>query len=150
MSLKIGQKISYIRDSLPPLQSPNTDLMIAWVTAGGKQAERSFEDSIEQTADGPKRTVTYYFDGDSTVDFVGFDSGIDFEEFRKRWLSDEWIHSNADHPIAFMKMLLKNSRIIRAWLREQKPAALIRRGNRLAFIPADCPEAKQKKILAEL
>jgi len=150
MALRVGQKISYVRDNLPPLQSPNTDLMIAWVTSGGKQAAKSFEDAVEQTPDGPKRTVTYSFDGDSKVDFVGFDSGIDFEEFRRRWLSDEWIFANADHPIAYMKLLLKNSRIIRAWLREQKPAALIRRGNRLAYIPADCPEDRKKRILSEL
>lgn len=151
MPLKNGQTISWVRDDLPPLISPNTDLMVAWITCGGKLAEpHSFTDTVEQTTNGPKRTVTYMFDGASTVDFNGFEVGIGFDEFRRRWLDEAWISANADHPLAYVKNALKNSKIVRQWLREQKPAALIRRGNKVAFIPADCPEHRKQKILAEL
>jgi len=39
---------------------------------------------------------------------------------------------------------------LKAWIRDEKPAVLIRRGNRVAVIHPDLPEAKKAKILAEL
>lgn len=151
MSLKTGDQITWIKDELPPLKSPNTDLMVAWLTCGGKLADgTSYVDAIEDTLSGPKRTVTYLFDGSKTVDFAGIESGVNFETFRKRWLDDAWVESNADHPISFLKVGLKNNRIVRQWLREQKPAALIKRGNKVAFIPADCDERRKQRILSEL
>lgn len=151
MSLQTGQQITWLKDSLPPLKSPNTDLMVAWLTCGGKLAEgTSYLDSVEESIDGPKRTVTYLFDGSTLVDFGGIESGISFDEFRRRWLDDDWISAHLDHPIAFLKAALRNSKIVRAWLREQKPAALIKRGNKVAYIPADCPEQRKQRILSEL
>lgn len=151
MSIKNGTEIAWLKDELPPLKSPNTELMAAWITCGGKLAEgTSYVDAVEDTPQGPKRTVTYLFDGSVKVDFKGFENGISFSEFRKRWLDEAWIEANADHPIAYLKLGLKNNRTVRQWLREQKPAALIKRGNRVAFIPADCPEARKKRILSEL
>lgn len=151
MALKTGDKIHWVRDELPPLKSPNTDLMVAWVTCGGHLAEgTSYIDAVEQTQFGPKRTVTYLFDGNKTVDFNGIERGVDFETFRKRWLDDEWIAKNADHPIAFLKVVLKNNKIARQWIREQKPGALIRRGNKVGFIPDGCDEVRKQRILESL
>lgn len=151
MALKTGDQIHWIKDELPPLKSPNTDLMVAWLTCGGKLAPgTSYVDSIEETQSGPKRTVTYLFDGSVSVDFTGIETGVSFETFRKRWLDDGWIDANPDHPISFLKIGLKNNRIARQWIREQKPAALIKRGNKIAFIPADCPEHRKQRILSEL
>jgi len=151
MALQTGQQLTWVKDDMPPLKSPNTDLMVAWITCGGKLADgTSYLDSVESTPDGPKRTVTYIFDGSVTVDFGGIESNVGFDEFRRRWLSDEWIVANSDHPIAFLKACLRNSKIVRAWLREQKPAALIKRGNKVAYIPADCSESRKQRILAEL
>ena len=151
MPLQTGSQISWVRDHLPPLKSPNTDLMVAWISCGGKLAEgTSYLDTIEDTPEGPKRTVTYLFDGSATVDFKGFEDGVQFEEFRRRWLDDAWLAENLDHPIAFLKAALKNARITRQWLREQKPAALIKRGNKVAYIPADCTESRKRKILSEI
>lgn len=146
-----GKSISYVTDNLPPLKSPNTDMVCAWITCGGQPlAKNSYVDTIEQTASGPRRTVMYCMDGDIRVDFPGIESNVSFEEFRRRWLDDKWLASNTDHPITFLKYFSKNLKQVREWLRDQKPAVLVRRGNRCAYIPADCSEAKTKKILSEL
>ena len=75
---------------------------------------------------------------------------MDFKEFRQKWNDPEWCKLNNDHPIAHHRLNRDNTQQIRDWLKQQKPAALIRRGGRTAIIPADCPEAQKAKILANL
>jgi len=147
--MKIGQTVEWLKDNLSPLKSPHTDLVIAWLTCGGTLLkDNSYIDTIEQTQNGPKRTVTWCIDGDVKALFG--DNEMDFREFKSKWNDAEWCKKNNDHPIAHHRLSRDNTVQIRDWLKQQKPAALIRRGNRTAIIPADCPEAQKNKILANL
>lgn len=147
--MKIGQKIEWIRDELPPLQSPNTDLISAWLTCGGTLLPvGGYSDAVEEVDGQPKRTVTWNVDGCVSVNF-GTEE-VDFAEFRRRWISEDWIRANTDHPITYLKQFRDNMKKVKGWLKDQKPSVLVRRGGRTAVIPANCPEAKKQKILAAL
>lgn len=151
----VGQRITFIKDDLPPLQSPHTDMVLAWVTCGGSCLKGSeYLDTIQAMPDGTeKRQVTWRIDDSRPVEFDlcdGKKEKINFDQFRKRWMSEEWVQANLNHPIAYLKMYRENEKKIRDWLKRQKPAVLIQRNNKTAIIPADCPEAKKAKILAEL
>ena len=149
MTLKAGQRIDFVRDELPPLKSPNTDLIGAWLACGGELLKQEpHSQTVEDTLSGPKLTTTWLVNGDVQVDFPG--ERIDFEEFRKRWLSVEWCQANADHPISFMRAFRDNITRLKDWIKTQKPSVLIRRGKRVAVIHPDLPEARKNQILAEL
>jgi hypothetical protein len=151
----VGQKITFINDNQPPLQSPYTDMVLAWVTCGGtcvKGAE--YMDTVQVLPDGTeKRQVTWRIDDTKPIEFELCNGVIDrmnFEEFKRRWMSEEWIRVNLNHPIAYIKVYRDNERKVRDWIKKQRPAVLIKRNNKTAIIPADCPEAKKARILAEL
>lgn len=149
MSLKAGQRIDFVRDDLPPLKSPNTDLIAAWLNSGGELlSEEPHSQTVEQTQTGPKLVTTWLVNGDVKVEY-GTEE-VDFEEFRKRWLSIEWCRANAEHPIAYMRAFRDNVTKLKDWIKTQKPSVLIRRGKRVAVIHPDLPEARKNQILAEL
>lgn len=147
--MKAGQRIDFVRDDLPPLKSPNTDLIAAWLTCGGELLEGDpYSCTVEDTFSGPKMTTTWCVNGDKSVSF-GTEE-VDFEEFRKRWLAPGWCDENPDHPISYLRLQRDNSNKLKGWVKSQKPAVLIRRGNRVAVIHPDLPEARKAQILAEL
>lgn len=149
MPLRIGQQIDYIRDNLPPLKSPNTDLIGAWLAVGGELLdEENFHDTVEETSDGVKRQVIWSVKGDLPAR-VG-DEEVTFEEFRKRWLSDEWRAANPRHWIAIQRAQRDYTVQLKTWLQTQKPCALIRKGNRHVVIHPDLPADKKAKLLAAL
>jgi len=147
--MKIGQRIDFIKDHLHPLKSPNTDLVAAWLTCGGSLLkEDPYAWTVEETPDGPKQTMTYHIDGDQPAEVQ--DEPLTFQEFRRRWMDKEWCDKNDEHPISYMRLFRDNSVKFKAWIKEQKPAVLIRRGSRVAVIHPDLPEARKAQILAEL
>jgi hypothetical protein len=147
--MKIGQQIDFVRDNLPPLKSPNTDLVSAWLTCGGQLLEEDpYSWTVEDTNSGPQQTVTWCMDGGINVKFGA--EVVNFGEFRRRWLSPTWCVENPDHPISYMRLQRDNMAKMKAWIKTLKPAVLIRRGGRVAVIHPDLPEAKKNKILAEL
>jgi hypothetical protein len=147
--MKSGQKIDFIKDNLHPLKSPNTDLIGAWLTCGGSLLKSDpYSWTVEQTEQGPKQTMTYHIDSSFPAKFES--ELIDFQEFRKRWMDREWCDKNAEHPISYMRLFRDNMVKLKAWIKEEKPAVLIRRGSRVAVIHPDLPEARKAKILAEL
>lgn len=147
--MKIGQQIDFVRDNLPPLKSPNTDLVSAWLTCGGQLLEEDPHSwTVEDTNSGPQQTVTWCLDGCINVKFGA--EVVNFGEFRRRWLSPTWCVENPDHPISYMRLQRDNMAKMKAWIKTLKPAVLIRRGGRVAVIHPDLPEAKKNKILAEL
>lgn len=147
--MHVGQTIDFIRDNLPPLKSPNTDIVGAWFTCGGQLLkEDPYSWTVEETHDGPKQTVTWCVDGDVPVKF-GSES-VTFAEFRRRWMSSSWCAENPDHPISYMRLYRDNGAKMKTWIKTLKPAVLIRRGGRVAVIHPDLPEARKNQILAEL
>lgn len=147
--MKIGQRIDFIQDNLHPLKSPNTDLVAAWLTCGGSLLkEDPYSWTVEETPSGPKQTITYHIDGEVNVTNQG--EPLSFQEFRRRWMSKEWCETNDEHLISYMRLFRDNSVKFKAWIKEAKPAVLIRRGSRVAIIHPDLPEARKTQILAEL
>ena len=147
--MKIGQKIEFVNDNNHPLKSPNTDLVAAWLTCGGSLLrEDPYSWTVEETPDGPKQTMTYHIDGGQPVEVQG--EALEFKEFRKRWLDKEWCEKNDEHLSSYLRLFRDNAVKFKAWIKEQKPAVLIRRGSRVAVIHPDLPEARKAQILAEL
>ena len=142
-------RINYIRDSLPPLKSPNTDLIGAWLAVGGQLLdEENFHDTVEETTDGVKRQVIWSVKGDVFASVNGED--VSFEEFRTRWLSDEWRAANPLHWITIQRAQRDHTIALKTWLQTQKPCALIRKGKRCLMIHPDLSEEKKAKLLAQL
>lgn len=149
MTLRQGQQIDYIRDNLPPLKSPNTDLIGAWLAVGGELLdEENFHDTVEETSDGVKRQVIWSVKGDLPARINGEE--VSFQEFRRRWLSDEWRSENPTHWITIQRAQRDFTVQLKTWLQTQKPCALIRKGNRHVVIHPDLPEDKKAKLLAAL
>jgi|694.fasta_scaffold10753_11 hypothetical protein len=147
--LKPGTRIDFIRDNLPPLKSPNTDLIGAWLAVGGQLLdEENFHDTVEETSDGVKRQVVWSIKGDVRAR-IG-DEDVSFDEFRRRWLSDEWRAANPLHWITIQRAQRDYTVQLKTWLQTQKPCALIRKGNRQVVIHPDLPEEKKAKLLAAL
>ena len=147
--MRIGQKIDFLKDNLHPLKSPNTDLVSAWLTCGGSLLKTDpYSWTVEDTADGPKQTMTYHLDGDKPVTIQG--EALEFQEFRKRWLDADWCNANDEHIISYLRLFRDNAVKFKAWIKEEKPAVLIRRGSRVAVIHPDLLEARKAQILAEL
>jgi hypothetical protein len=147
--MKIGQKVDFVKDNLHPLKSPNTDIVSAWLTCGGSLLKSDpYSWTVEETYEGPRQTMTYHIDGDVYVEIQG--EKLDFQAFRWRWTDKEWCEQNDEHPISYMRLFRDNTTKFKAWIKEQKPAVLIRRGNRVAVIHPDLPEARKAQILAEL
>jgi hypothetical protein len=147
--IKAGMRINFIRDNLPPLKSPNTDLIGAWLAVGGQLLdEENFHDTVEETSDGVKRQVVWSVKGDVPA-MVG-DEEVSFEEFRRRWLSDEWRAQNPKHWISIQRAQRDFTVTLKTWLQTQKPCAIIRKGNRCVVIHPDLAEDKKAKLLAQL
>ena len=147
--LKTGMRIDYIRDNLPPLKSPNTDLIGAWLAVGGQLLdEENFHDTVEETTDGVKRQVIWSVKGDVLASLNGEE--VNFDEFRRRWLSDEWRAANPLHWITIQRAQRDHTVALKTWLQTQKPCALIRKGKRCVVIHPDLPEEKKAKLLAQL
>jgi hypothetical protein len=160
--LRENQKITWIRDELPPTKSPNTELICAWLTAGGKLVEGSpFQYTVEEHCGETKTSVVWNIDGDIDVDFEKYtlvdDSKqlfkkekdtVSFVEFRSRWLDDKWTEANPDHGIAFMKFFRQNMKQLMKFLKEQKPLIRIKTPGGVALIPMDATEEQRNKILS--
>jgi hypothetical protein len=143
-----------IRFANNPLNSTNTQLVAAALTSGFNLVEPGgFRDTVEQTERGPLRRVEWFIDGASRGTFktpsLG-DEEIEFPEFRRRFESEDWCLANPHHPIAFLRWAFRAHGQLRDRIRELKPAALLRRGNRQVTIPAGLPEDKRQKLLSYL
>jgi hypothetical protein len=114
---KVGMRIDFIRDNMPPLKSPNTDLIGAWLAVGGQLLdEENFHDTVEETTDGVRRQVIWSVKGDVLAQ-VG-DEEVNFEEFRRRWLSDSWRAENPTHWISIQRAQRDYTVNLKTWLKE--------------------------------
>ena len=72
------------------------------------------------------------------------------EEFVRRFRDMQWRIDNPHHPIAYMAWMHETNQRLREKVRQNKPLFMVRRGNRIAFIPQGCDTATRDKILALL
>lgn len=147
--LKVGMRIDFIRDNMPPLKSPNTDLIGAWLAVGGQLLdEENFHDTVEETKDGIRRQVIWSVKGDVPANCGG--EQLSFEEFRRRWLSDDWRKEHPEHLVTILKSQRDYTVSLKDWLKQQKPCALIRRGKSHVVIHPDLPEDQKQKLISQL
>jgi phage FluMu gp28-like protein len=124
-------------------------LIGAWLAVGGQLLdEENFHDTVEETTDGVKRQVIWSVKGDVPARINGEE--VNFEEFRRRWLSDEWRAQNPLHWITIQRAQRDHTVALKTWLQTQKPCALIRKGNRYAVIHPDLAPERKAKILSQL
>jgi hypothetical protein len=148
--MKPGQTFFTLKDNLPPGQSPNTNLVSAWRHCGGRLRDSSnFLDEVEQLADGStRRTVTWTINGDVKVELAG--ETLSFEQFRARWISDEWREENQTHPITYMWGAFEMKKQAQDYLKGRRPHETYRRGNNVVRISPDETPERREKLLAQL
>jgi len=95
------------------MKSPNTDLVGAWLTAGGKLLEPCYEDVVE----GDKRYVSWIIDGNVKTKIDGEE--IAFEQFQDRFLNQKWCENHPDSGITFMRAFRDNLRDLKVWAKNQ-------------------------------
>jgi hypothetical protein len=149
MALKIGQRIDFVRDNLPPLKSPNTDLIAAWCGIGGRLLDdNNYEDTVEETGTGTVRQVTWAVNGDVKVAVDGVE--IDFEEFRRRWLSESYHAENPRCLVTQLRRVRDKAVSMKTWIKGEKPWVKITKGKRFVTFHPDLDDARKAKLLKEL
>jgi hypothetical protein len=163
--LKQGQKINFIQDNLPPIKSPNTKLICAWMTCGGKLIDgQQFRYTVEKTDSGEdKLNVTWLMDAGVKVEFDSYKpvpgspgmytkekETISFSEFQNRIKDEVWCEENAEHPISYIHFYKENLRKMISFLKKTSPAIKIRTAKGVAVISQDTPEDIKQRILSEL
>ncbi len=148
------QYLHILKDDQPPLKSPNTALVAAATTSGIQlSAQQPFVQTIEldQDGDNPKRQTIWCLK-DMEIEFLPqFQAEkINTAEFVRRFRDPRWRLDNPHHPIAYMAWFHETTNRLREKIKENKALFMVRRGNRIAFIPQGCDTAYREKILALL
>jgi hypothetical protein len=149
MALKIGQRVDFVRDNMPPLKSPNTDMIAAWCGIGGQLLdENNYEDTVEETGSGTVRQVTWAVNGDIQVSIGGVLVG--FEEFRRRWLSESYQAQNPDCLVTRLRRVRDKAVAMKTWIKSEKPWVKVTRGKRSVVFHPDLDDQRKAKLLKEL
>ena len=154
--MKEGTTLSIVRDhDTKPTESRNTRLIAAALSSGAMFAtEAAYSDTVEQTPNGAKRTVTWLMDGAAKLHFEPIEvaESITFDEFRKRYESLDWCEANANHPIAYLRAMNDQHNRLLDKVKTMRPMLLIRKGKRIAIVPSGSDEASKatrEQILSE-
>ena len=146
------RKLHVLKDDLSPLKSPNTALVAAATTSGVQLSEdQPFIQTIEGSGDDVKRQTIWCLK-DCEVEFLPeFEpEKISTTEFVRRFRDIQWRTDNPHHPIAYMAWMHETNQRLRDKIRLNKALFMVRRGNKIAFIPQGCEAAVRDKILALL
>jgi len=146
------RKLHVLKDNLPPLKSPNTALVAAATTSGIRLSEdQPFIQTLEGSGDDVKRQTIWCLK-DCEVEFLPkFEpERISTAEFVHRFRDTQWRTGNPHHPIAYMAWMHETNQRLRDKIRLNKALLMVRRGNKIAFIPQGCEAAMRDKILALL
>jgi hypothetical protein len=146
------RKLHVLKDDLPPLKSPNTALVAAATTSGIQLSEdQPFIQTLEGSGDDVKRQTIWCLK-DCEIEFLPeFEPElISTAEFVRRFRDTQWRIDNPHHPIAYMAWMHETNQRLRDKIRLNKALLMVRRGNKIAFIPQGCDAAMRDKILALL
>ena len=151
---QIERHLHVLKDDLPPLKSPNTALVAAATTSGIQLSEdQPFVQTLEDDpATGTPKRQTIWCLKDMEIEFLPQFAAekIPTAEFVRRFRDTQWRQKNPHHPIAYMAWYHETNQRLREKIRENKALLMVRRGNRIAFIPQGCDAATREKILALL
>jgi len=153
--MKTGSTYTYLRDSEDPLKSPNTQAIGALLTCGGELVKEGGYLNAIGTQDGkPTRTVVWVAE-EKKISFEAFPGEtISTSELLKRWNDREWLKSNLDHPITYLRTFMEKIGKLRDAIRDNPPQLHIQKSGRSAYISttrgADgklVPTERGKKLL---
>ena len=151
---QIERHLHVLKDDQPPLKSPNTALVAAATTSGIQLSEdQPFVQTLEDDpAIGTPKRQTIWCLKDMEVEFLPQFAAekIPTAEFVRRFRDAQWRTDNPHHPIAYMAWMHETNQRLRDKIRLNKALLMVRRGNRIAFIPQGCDAATREKILALL
>lgn len=149
--MKEGALIQFAREEdvqSPPAKSMNTRLVAAAIASGIRPfSEGFYSDTVEEVDGRTKRDVTWSMDGGSEAHFVPDfpEEKIDFNEFRRRFLSIDWCEQNPNHPIAYMRGFVEQHTALVDKIKQLRPMILIRKGSRFAIVPSGDDEKSTKE-----
>lgn len=149
---KIERHLHVLKDDQPPLKSPNTALVAAATTSGIPLSEdQPFIQTLEGSGDDIKRQTIWCLK-DMEIEFLPEFSAekISTAEFVRRFRDPQWREKNPHHPIAYMAWMHETNQRLRDKIKHNKALLMVRRGNKIAFIPQGCDAATRDKILALL
>ena len=149
---KIERHLHVLKDDQPPLKSPNTALVAAAATSGIPLSEdQPFIQTLEGAGDDVKRQTIWCLK-DCDVEFLPeFEpERISTAEFVRRFRDTQWRTDNPHHPIAYMAWMHETNQRLRDKIKHNKALLMVRRGNKIAFIPQGCDAATRDKILGLL
>lgn len=141
--MKVGQIIQVLTDNESPLKSPNTDLVAAWITAGGRLLENG---GYEDVYEGDKRFVTWVIDACVKVKIDGEE--VEFSTFKNRFLDQGWCEANPDSNIAFLRAFRDNGRDLKQWAKQQATGIRVRSGNSVGVIYPHSSQALKDEFAA--
>jgi hypothetical protein len=154
--MKQGDTIAIVRETTDfPSKSRNTRLIAAAISSGAVfAADQALCDAVEETPQGPRRTVTWLMDGAAKMTFEPIDGSeeITFDEFRRRFESLDWCEANPNHPIAYLRAMNDHHSRLLDRIKANRPMLLKRKGKRVAIVPSGsdaASKAQREQILAE-
>ena len=153
-TIPTGVKFTVLKDNPEhPLKSPNTHLCACILACGGRLAREGYADTVGKAPDGsPRRTVVWIFD-ETEMEFLLSDStreSISTAEFIRRWQSNEWINTNTDHPICYLKAYQIQLDSLRNHINRNSPLVEVRRGGGVAYIDPNGDPERNRALLSKL
>jgi hypothetical protein len=139
--MKVGTIIRFIGDNEDPVKSPNTDMVMAWRTIGGKFHEPC---NIERVEENGKQYCTWFIDDTEPVDVAG--EKMHWKDFEKKWNSVEWCTEAGFHPIAVMRAFRDNARDGKRQAKDIAVGLRVRKGNQQIVVYANSPEWLKKEL----
>ena len=140
-----GSELCVLRDGEAPVKSTYTLMVAALVTFGVElDADCPFQETREIVGEKEVRVVTWVLKAASadgkykTVDLIAF------------WEDRDFGRKQPEHPFAYVKQALYNHRRMVDTIKSAAPLLMVRRGKKIALIPADVGEDRRKQLLEEL
>lgn len=134
-----------------PLTSTNTDLVAAFATCGGELFGKGYEcDELTEKGKDPKLSVKWALKS-MNLEFPIPDSEgksvMSTMQFIKRWNDNEWLKSNPNHPLTFIKFFVLTRSNYRDKIRALGSRIHMKRGDRELKMDRNLPDDQKRKFL---
>ena len=140
-----GSELCVLRDCEAPVKSPQTLMVAALVTFGiGLDKDCPYTETREIINGKEQRVVTWTLAASSP------DGQYKTADLVAAWHSRDFGVKNPEHPFAYVKQALSNYRRLVDTIKTAAPLMVVRKGKKIALIPADATEGRRKQLLEEL
>lgn len=137
-------KLRVLQETEQSGKSFNSDLIAAWLTAGGKLVEKGGFQQYQ--ADDGKVHVRWLVNCDQLAVVDG--QRIEFDEFRERFQSQDWCVANPDSDIAFMRAFRDNARDLKRFAKTASVGVAKQAGNSFGIMYPESPEWLKNEFAA--